>query len=73
MQSLVFNVNAETGVEIIKRVFQTTTKEKCAMFGLFCWGIWVRINKWVWKKVSMSVFGVKHMAINLLPNWNRAT
>ncbi|XP_074346541.1 uncharacterized protein LOC141685331 [Apium graveolens] len=72
MQNLVFGGNVETGEETIKRVFQTTTKEKSVMFSLLCWGLWMRRNKWVWEKINMSVFGVKHMAINFLSTLNRA-
>lgn len=67
-----FHGNVETGVETFKQVLQTATSEQCGMFGMICWGLWVRRNKWVWSSISISVFGIRQMAVNLLSNWNRA-
>lgn len=72
LSHLVYTGDVETGVDIMKRVVNTATKDQCVMFSLLCWGLWVRRNKWVWEKVCMSSFGVKHMALNLLSEWNRA-
>lgn len=72
LYNVVFTGVEETGLEIFKRVFTSATKYQCAMVGMFCWGLWVRRNKWVWEKVVMSIFGVKHMAMQLLSEWNRA-
>lgn len=57
---------------IFKRVFTTRTREQCVMLGLFCWSMWFRRNKWVWDKVTMSVFGVKSMALHILQDWRKA-
>lgn len=32
----------------------------------------MRRNEWVWNKKSMSVFGVRSMALNLLSDWKKA-
>lgn len=62
----------ESTAEVIKRVFTTETTDKCALVGLFCWGLWSRRNKWVWEKINMSVFGVRTMGLNMLAEWSRA-
>ncbi|XP_074326958.1 uncharacterized protein LOC141664898 [Apium graveolens] len=65
--------NNDTVLKVLKRVFNAGTGDQGLMVGLLCWSIWCRRNKWVWDKVSMSVFSVRAMAMNLLADdWNRA-
>lgn len=69
---VIYTGESETGMQVIRRVFSTATKDQCLRFGLLCWGIWMRRNKRVWGRVCMSVSGVKHMVMNLIADWNRA-
>ena len=72
MQQLVTVMQEDTIITVFKRVFRTGTREQCVMLGLFCWSMWFRRNKWVWDKATMSVFGVKAMALNMLNDWRKA-
>lgn len=69
---LIFTGEIETGMTTFRRVISTATTTQCTMFSLICWGLWVRRNKWVWEMVSISGFGVKHMAMNLMTDWTNA-
>lgn len=72
LQSTVARMHNESCFDIISRVFQTATREKCALIGMVLWSLWNRRNKWVWEHVNGSAFGVKAAAINLLMDWKRA-
>lgn len=42
---LIYTGDVEAGVQTVKRVVTTATKDQCVKFGLFCWGLWLRRNK----------------------------
>lgn len=68
----IFTGGILTGKATFRRILTTATATQCTMFSLICWSLWVRRNKWVWERVSISGFGVKHMAFNLMADWNSA-
>ncbi|XP_074346145.1 uncharacterized protein LOC141684908 [Apium graveolens] len=70
--NIVFAGSVDTTTEVLKWVFTTARTDQCALVGLFCWGLWSRRNKWVWKRINMSIFGVKTVALNMLADWNQA-
>lgn len=66
LQNLVVSNTVETVMDTLMRICRTGTKDQCAIVVLLCWSLWFRRNKWVWERVSTSVFGIKAMALNLL-------
>lgn len=62
----------ETVLLVLKRVFQTATKEQVLMICMLCWSIWQRRNDWVWNRVATSSFGVRSRACCLFTEWQRA-
>ncbi|XP_074359574.1 uncharacterized protein LOC141698717 [Apium graveolens] len=61
-----------TVLGILQGAFQMSSREQCTMIGMICWSLWRRRNNWLWRKASMSTFGVKGMAMNMLSDWRRA-
>lgn len=59
-------------IDVLKRVFANSSRDKCGLVVLVCWSLWNRRNKWLWNKVNMSCFGVKVMALNLLSDRKKA-
>ncbi|XP_074352984.1 uncharacterized protein LOC141692144 [Apium graveolens] len=57
---------------IIRRAFDTFSKEQCGLLGMVCWSLWRRRNKWVWIKANGSAFGVVSAAKHLLSDWRQA-
>lgn len=72
LQELVIATAQDTVMSVLKRVFNSGEKDRCAMVGLICWSLWSRRNKWVWDRVNLSAFGIKSMALNLVADWRRA-
>ncbi|XP_074352980.1 uncharacterized protein LOC141692140 [Apium graveolens] len=57
---------------IIRRAFDTFSKEQRCLLGMVCWSLWRRRNKWVWIKANGSTFGVVSAAKHLLSDWRQA-
>lgn len=72
MLSLLSVMPGDTVLQITKRVLNNGNKDQGAMFGMICWVLWYRRNKWIRERVTMSVFGVKSMALNMKSDWNKA-
>lgn len=68
---IIQNTN-DTCLDVLIRVFQTTTRDKSALVAMICWSLWNRRNKWVWDRVNGTAFGVRAAAVNLLSDWSRA-
>ncbi|XP_074378240.1 uncharacterized protein LOC141719767 [Apium graveolens] len=71
MMKLVLVVPGDTVFQVTKRVFQNGNKDQGAMFGMICWALWYRRNKWLWDKIVVSAFGIKSMALNMKSDWNK--
>ncbi|XP_074378696.1 uncharacterized protein LOC141720247 [Apium graveolens] len=71
LQDIIPGDESVTVLQILLNAFRTNNRDKRALVGLFCWGIWFRRNTWVWDKRSISVFGVQSMAMQLLQDWRR--
>lgn len=57
---------------LLKRAFQTGTREQNDMVDLVCWNLWHRRNNWVWNCINTSSFGVQSRSSSMLVEWNRA-
>lgn len=62
----------ETISEVFRRLFSSGTRAQCALLALICWSLWNRRNKWLWNRVSVSIFGTTSSAMNLLTDWKTA-
>lgn len=71
LQNHVMLLPSESCFDVIRCVFHACIRDQCALFGMLCWTLWNRRNKWVWDRVNGSVFGVKAATINLLYDWRR--
>lgn len=56
---------------VLRRFFDTHDKRKCVLVGILYWGLWYRRNKWVWERVTQSIFGLKSMVFNMLVDWKK--
>lgn len=72
MLSLIAEDPGDTVLQVTKRIFNNGNNEQRVMFGMICWALWYRRNKWVWERVTMSSFGVKSMALNMKADWSKA-
>lgn len=59
-------------LNILQRIFDTLSQEKCTLIGIVCWSLWYRRNKWVWDKVNKSVHGMMKEAMAMLQDWRDA-
>ncbi|KAL8113024.1 hypothetical protein AgCh_020371 [Apium graveolens] len=59
-------------MNILQRIFDTLSQEKCTLIGIVCWSLWYRRNKWVWDKVNKSVHGMMKEAMAMLQDWRDA-
>lgn len=67
--SLVTVWPSDTVLNVMRRIFQTGSKDQILMVGLLCWNLWQRRNSWVWSHVNMSNFGVRSKACSMLQEW----
>ncbi|XP_074352483.1 uncharacterized protein LOC141691612 [Apium graveolens] len=72
LQTSISILREDNVFDIIRRAFDRCNMEQCTLVVLICWSIWTRINKWVWEKINMSVFGIKAAALNILTEWKQA-
>lgn len=49
---------SEMTFSVIRRLFDSSSREQCVMLGMICWSLWNRRNNWVWEKANGSAFGV---------------
>lgn len=69
----IINIMPEDSVfDVIRKMFELCTMDKCVLVASVCWGIWSRRNKWVWDRINMSAFGIKANALNMLADWKKA-
>lgn len=69
LQDLITGDQTEGIVEKMRHIFNVYTREKLAWVAIVCWNLWNRRNKWIWDKVSVSVFGVQSTAANMSAEW----
>lgn len=59
-------VHEDTVLNVIRRIFDTCTREQVVWIIMLCWSLWNRRNIWVWNKVNVSAFRVQAAVTNLL-------
>lgn len=70
IQDLIVRYLNESCLDLLVPVLQALTHGQCAMFGMVCWSLWNRRDKWVWNRVNGFAFGVWFAVMSLLSEWN---
>ncbi|XP_017250744.2 uncharacterized protein LOC108221372 [Daucus carota subsp. sativus] len=69
MQEVLGVEDTTTVLQVFQQMFNSSSRSKKVMLGLFCWSLWWRRNSWVWDRKIVSAFGVQSMALGLLQEW----